>query len=65
MPFELYTGSTTFVRRSITSFFIGGIGESRMALNIDYTTVKKKKKKNGRDSDKLINKSIIGYIAIT
>lgn len=33
-----------------------------MALNIDYTTVKKKKKKNGRD--KLINKSIIGYIAI-
>lgn len=35
-----------------------------MALNIDYTTVKKKKKKNGRDSDKLINKSIIGYIAI-
>ena len=35
-----------------------------MALNIDYTRVKKKKKKNGRDSDKLINKSIIGYIAI-
>lgn len=34
-----------------------------MALNIDYTTVKKKKKKK-RDSDKLINKSIIGYIAI-
>lgn len=37
-----YTGSTTFVRRPIM-FFIDRIGESRMTLNIDYTTVKKKK----------------------